>query len=780
MSPRHLADRAARLGIANDLLGPFLDAGSVPKISQVGPSTMRVEGTRRFQTLDADFVEIDQFPWLARKRIKRGKVILEPLGDYLAQLADLKSVARSMLAFLRGRISDPDAVVQGRLVPAPDAEQQPVSQVTQDVDAFTAIQSELSALPTRGTKLTFLHGHAGSGKSWMLMSCALQQAQRFLSREEHRLFLYVDAQGANLRSLEQQISKQLDLYNGVLRFQEVVPLVRVGALGLIIDGFDELIMPSGYNDTLNALAAYIESLAGDGNVLASARTAFFHSYDLAHAGVRVAIPIEQRVFEVAPWGATERTEYCRLRGAGDVIDELEAVVRRSGGDRELLGRPFVVSEIVNLILKSGSPQESEVMILIEQAFLERERTEKLVEPDAPTRRPLLTQRQFHDLLTEIALEMWHLGSTSLDVASLRVLVGLFLEGEQLRPDLKRIVTQRIDVAPILTLVPSPTREARVQFPHEILFARFLARGLLAQLNSGEPGVRSVLRGAPLADSCLEQVALLASHSGSLPFAISGHTLERTLAFVSRLGDCGRTRSDDDRNLRLNAGQLALSLLRAIQHPTAVTLKCCQFDRARFSGLDLSDVVFKDCVFEEVDARLTDWHSAEFQECDAINKLLASDGQKFPLSLPPVMWLAIEEQGQIFKEFFGESVTRGVLFGEQVLGIVQRAPLSNRAKAISDVTERLARRAMRVFWFTEHPDDSDDRGLRNLKRGEAWLQAVKLLEEHGLLRRESRARQGVTSQMVHIEGAAEILRGSQGDYHGLSDRVREFWEVVTRI
>ena len=81
-----------------------------------------------------------------------------------------------------------------------------------------------------------------------------------------------NAQGANLRSLEQQVSYQLDIYNGILRFSEVVPLIQLGAVSLIIDGFDELITPTGYNDTLHALGTYLESLQGTGSVLASARS----------------------------------------------------------------------------------------------------------------------------------------------------------------------------------------------------------------------------------------------------------------------------------------------------------------------------------------------------------------------------------------------------------------------------------------------------------------------------------------------------------------------------
>ena len=45
--------------------------------------------------------------------------------------------------------------------------------------------------------------------------------------------------------------------------------------------------------------------------------------------------------------------------------------------RELLGRPFVVAEMLQLLAAGGDPEEDELMLVIENAFLERERQQEV-------------------------------------------------------------------------------------------------------------------------------------------------------------------------------------------------------------------------------------------------------------------------------------------------------------------------------------------------------------------------------------------------------------------
>ena len=128
------------------------------------------------------------------------------------------------------------------------------------------------------------------------MKSCLSQTHDFLTRRTARLDLYVDAQGVNLRSLEQQIARQLDIYNGVLRYPEVVPLARLGVLGLVIDGFDELISPG--STTLlapNRNLADFDAQGADRSTRRSFMRALGAS-DFAHE-----TPVSVATLEVRPW-----------------------------------------------------------------------------------------------------------------------------------------------------------------------------------------------------------------------------------------------------------------------------------------------------------------------------------------------------------------------------------------------------------------------------------------------------------------------------------------------
>lgn len=761
--------------IAREFINPFLDAGSKLKVTDRDDTSIHVEGSKRFETIEADLVFLGQFPWLARLRTRRGRQELEDIATFLSspRFGDLDAVARSIIGHLKARLSDPRGVVDGRL-------RQELEEVTGEGGTYvdktaSAVLPELLGAPTaRGTRLTLLHGHAGSGKTWMLMNAALRQAQAYLSREQYMLFLYIDAQGLNLRSLEQQISYQLDLYNGVLRVAEVRPLLRLGVLSLIVDGFDELIMPSGYNDTLNALASYVESLAGGGSVLASARSAFFHSYDLDSAGVSLSVPVEQHVLEVLPWESEERKQYCTLYNQRGLIEDLENAIQSSRTSRDLLSRPFVVSRMLELLSAGRRLDDTELMVEIEQSFLERERVEKLLDEEGA---PLLTPAQFQKLLTEIALEMWHLGQTSLEVETLRTLVELYLEGEGFRLELRRIVAHRIDVTPILQLLESRAGKPAIQFPHEILFARFLARGILDLLGSAASTVRSVLREAPLGESTVEQISLLSQQGGSVAFGSQDYSMSRSLMALTRLGQRISSIADEDRNIRLNVGSISTALLQGERGFAGSRIRNAQFYRTEFKGANLDDVIFSGCYFEEIDARGGDWTGARFEDCLPVNKLVATEGQEFPESLPPVLWLLMETAEGTTEEFFGEAPSRAALFPRRRAPASSVQELSPNAAALATLTQRVAKRALRVFWMTTDEEDADDRGMRRLKQDALWAEVIHRLDHHGLLRRELRSRQGVNAEMFHIENARELLRGAGGDLSGLPKPVRAYWREL---
>jgi len=755
------------------LLQPFIDIGTELRVTPIFGGDFEVSGTRSFQDFKFQLRPVNSFEQYVVIRKQE-----ETLANYLSgpRFGKLKDLARSMLQHLKQQIHA-QPIVDGRLIAVSDSEEILRRLGERNLATQSALQCALTSRPIGQTHLLFLHADAGGGKSWALINSAIQQAQMFLSSNASSLFLYVDAQGANLRSLEQQISYQLDLYNGILRFAEIVPLIQLGVISLIVDGFDELIMPSGYNDTLSALSSYLEALEGTGSVLASARSAFFHTYDLETAGVKMSFPICQTILELQPWSTVERKSLCDKLGRQHLFNPLEMIAQQSGSPIELIGRPFVVAEILRLLEAGNGLANDEIMFAIENAFLERERQEKILDQHGE---PILDGDQFRDLIMEISLEMWRLRQTILDGETLKIIVGLVAEKWGLRIEERELLIQRIEINPILVLTKiTDSRSKTVRFPHEVLFSRFLARAVLKAIVVAPAEAVSLLREAPLSNSTLEQVSLIATLGEKAVFGFPLEGPDSVLSKISKLCESVSNRPEN-RNVRLNFGSLVGALLPCRKSTASLILNGLVFEKVQFRGAKLRGISFSHCDFEDVDGRRTDWQECQFIDCPPIQKISLDRLQRLPASAPDVVWLVVDDGCGGTEDYFGKGQTLPVLFPERYPSGPPPTPdlgVSDLAKTLSELAVKVARRGLRTFWISIEDTDSGDKGLRMMRRDPNWPVIIDLLERHGLAYRSVRQRRGSNPEMLHVVSPQQIILGSDRSATELSDKVSAFWDYI---
>ena len=98
------------------------------------------------------------------------------------------------------------------------------------------------------TQIVMVTGEAGAGKTQVLRELVLRQAERYLKGETEKILLYVNAQGRALARLNEALATELQDLRVNLTYHSVATLTRVGLLVPVIDGFDELLGVSGYDD----------------------------------------------------------------------------------------------------------------------------------------------------------------------------------------------------------------------------------------------------------------------------------------------------------------------------------------------------------------------------------------------------------------------------------------------------------------------------------------------------------------------------------------------------
>lgn len=120
-----------------------------------------------------------------------------------------------------------------------------------------------------------------------------------------------------------QIAHQMDaIYTQVFPVQRGSSASSARCAGLV-DGFDELIMPSGYNDTSRALMSYVEEFRGEGAIVASARTSFLHAYSVDSPKRDSAFPYVVTYLKLCPWEANDRALYSEIQERADLAPRLK-------------------------------------------------------------------------------------------------------------------------------------------------------------------------------------------------------------------------------------------------------------------------------------------------------------------------------------------------------------------------------------------------------------------------------------------------------------------------
>jgi len=375
------------------------------------------------------------------------------------QMADLKSVARNTAAVL----TSPRAFV------APEGKYE-------DRRASADSLVDQLARPALGkTAVVFLTADAGDGKTTLLKHLAVERAVSFSTGAEERVWLYVDAQGSRLARLDQALAQALDEVRAPFPYHATESLVRVGAVVLIIDGFDELIGTTGsYDEAYGSLSAFLQRLDGNGAVVAAARSAYYEHEFAARVDRSIGFRTEGwdlRPVRLLDWRLTERTKYLEkefeLQGRTGEVGRASDALEKVFADPQLqplAGKPLFVSRIADLVL-SGDPLAGGTGPLdrLVSTYVDRE-VGKLPSASGP---PLLSTSLLRDLLSELAQEMWREEARTLSRTTVRELASLVAELHELEEDAAAVLVERLPYLAFLRVGSAP---GSVAFEHELFFA----------------------------------------------------------------------------------------------------------------------------------------------------------------------------------------------------------------------------------------------------------------------------------------------------------------------
>ena len=469
------------------------------------------------------------------------------------------------------------------------------------------------------TRVTMVTGGAGAGKTCVLRELVQRQAEAYLSGRTSKLLLYVNAQGRPLARLNEALATELQDLKVGLTYHSVAVLSQLGVLVPVIDGFDELLGVSGYDDAFSSLAGFLEQLHGDGQILASARSTYYEEEFLERAG-RASATGDQEwshvPVKIQEWSDEDRRNYLDkwIEEKGWCSSDAEAFRERvtnnfSGHRRAALAlKPLFFTRVVDLLQHHSSFSSGDDLLhTLVREYSSRELNDKLLDRHS---RPLLTSDQFGELMQELAEEMWNQETRGLDVGSIRFVAEYFVHDAGLPDTAKQVIVERLPAMAFLGRHDAPSARGGIAFEHELSFFYFLARTIAARLNAEGADLRVILSRSALPEEVADRVAQEMAASDA---PAAGNRLQELL---DRLSKAAKQESRRTAQVRENAGLLVMALLRNQSGPDAHDIEGCTIRSVVFPGSHLKRVTLSRCSLIDVAIRRTDLTSTRFMACEA--------------------------------------------------------------------------------------------------------------------------------------------------------------------
>ena len=419
--------------------------------------------------------------------------------------------------------------------------------------------------------------------------------------------------------------------------------MKSGAIIPAFDGYEEMLTETQSGEAISAIGDLVDRLSSSGTLVVAAREAYFDSSLSFQTKLLDPVRRKQAVgirrFALDRWSREVFLRYAEKRNVVEPEELFRRVTRRLGDVHPVLTRAVLVRRLLDVVdeendldqfLQRLGQSKTDYFFDFVESIVDREVKHKWISTSG-TNEPLLTRDEHHELLSQIAFEMWVNGVETIGLDTVGLVVQLFAEEKNKTPTVQRQINSRINHHSLLRLDNSDGPTKRIRFDHEDFRAFYLGQALARSLDSmDDSNAKQVLDTRQLSDSVIEEAAryltpLNTSALRSKRLIEALHKLSRGEQYASYIREnCGalmlklaeRTtiahsitdvsfpedvlEQRELKNLRVSNSFFNLTSLRKSK------INNCTFVNCRFAGLVLNDkynldgtVFDEDCSFDSV-------------------------------------------------------------------------------------------------------------------------------------------------------------------------------------
>lgn len=510
---------------------------------------------------------------------------------------------------------------------------EPSGKITQSVDDLNSgieisevgvyLTSELLVPAATETRVIYLTSDAGEGKSTVIRKAALRMAHDYKARKTHALLLPISLGGTTFLRFDHVIIGTLSKLYRFNRYyyDGIIELIKLGMIVPALDGFEEMFIEGHSGEAISSLGLLIQSLESSGSVVVAARKAFFEftnlrtqallfdsikNYNVSFSRIKINHWEKKHFIQYAKNENHENPELLYEIVSSAVGDD-HPVIRRAYLARKFIHNNRTIQEAHDFVSNFGA-DASIFNFKFNELLIEREILTTWYDRAGDVRTPLLSMENHHDLLGEIAQEMWISSSASLRLDVVDLIVDLFCESKNIPKSKTRQIKERIKNHALL--VVSKTQSTFIEFDHEEM--RYVYIGYImgkSILNKNTSTILSIAQAEKLPSTTVNYASNMAAECPEeyMKTLRSIYSMDSKTSYTN-----------------MNISSIILNIHGAYDKNTYLIMSDSFIFIENNQVPLISRVHFKNCYFEKLDLSTTKVASVEFEGCD-FEQIVIEDG-----------------------------------------------------------------------------------------------------------------------------------------------------------
>lgn len=465
------------------------------------------------------------------------------------------------------------------------------------------------------TNVIYVTSDAGEGKTTLINHIARLQAEKFKNKKSDYLILPVSLGGRPFVRFDDVVVGTLTnkFRFPYLYFDSVIELVRMGALVLALDGFEEMFIESSSGkDAISALGSLVGELKSQGSLIIAARKAYFEFKDINNQfqlfDTFCDNDVEFSKLSLSRWSRKQFIEYGLSRKIENVDTLYDLLVAKlKSNDHPLISRAVLVKRLFTVIKETSIDSIIDKLSIDTEDYfrqfidvlIEREAIEKWIDKTGDAAKPLISVSDHYFILSLIAEEMWLNSTDSLSAPVFNMISEMACDALGKDSNISRQVSERIIQH---ALIVKSDKKGDFGFDHDEFKYFFLGdriASLIAENSTAD--IKAVFRKSSMPDMVFQVIAL----------ALQSREVEP----LNAVKDLVRTATSEGGTsyIKENCSSLITHLLNGIDG-NGIVLESLYYPSDSFSGKVLDNITFRKCVFYDIDMCSLTLRNIIFDDC----------------------------------------------------------------------------------------------------------------------------------------------------------------------